>query len=55
MQVVLEKIAAGGLATQLESHFRDVVIGNRVVDAAQPADTGDIGHGFDIKDQDGIQ
>ena len=54
MQIMLQEITAGRLPPQLESHFRNIVVGYCVVDAAQPADTGNVGHGFNVKDQDRI-
>jgi len=48
------KSLRGLLAAQLESHFRDFRIADVRIQLVQRAQPGDVGDGFDIKDERGI-
>jgi len=48
-----QEIAAVALPPQLERHFRDIMVGHRVVDPVKAAEATDVGHGFDVEHQYG--
>ena len=55
MQVMRQKIIAVRLSPQLEGGLGDIVIGKAAVQVVQTPQTGNVGHGFDIEHQHGIQ
>src|SRR4029079_19808062 len=49
MEMQWQEIVAGRLATQLESHLGDLAVGNALVEVVETPQSGDIGNGLDVE------